>query len=189
MQPREQKGASVLRTHSVCKTLNSVVWSFLQTQARHPPAHPERSLNPRTHIALLCSPLLSTTGTRARVPLLMHAVVLSRHVFADLKMMTKLLFLTLTVAVFGASPDGPNQQCEDDAGPRWIDDQETFGSKKYHDNTPATPHLNADGSCPSPLSGACAAKGSKAAFLEGPVDCGRQGWFCRIMPQEGWIAP
>merc|ERR1712185_141181 len=46
-----------------------------------------------------------------------------------------------------AAPDGPSQQCEDDAGPPWEDDPT---SRRYHDGTPATPVL-ADGTCPDPL--------------------------------------
>ena len=93
-------------------------------------------------------------------------------------------------ATLTASPDGPSQQCLDDAGPPWGDDCEHFGEGgRYHDNTPASPHLNDGGSCPTPLIAACAAKPAKAAFLEGPVDCGGEGWFCRILPQPGWYAP
>ena len=85
------------------------------------------------------------------------------------------------------SPYGPMQQCRDDAGPPWADDLETYGPNvRYHDNTPAEPILPADGACPGALAGACAAKGVKAAYLDGPIDCGGQGWFCRIMPQPGW---
>ena len=36
------------------------------------------------------------------------------------------------------------------------------------------------------LTDACAAKPAKAAFLEGPVQCGARGWFCRIVHQPGW---
>ena len=79
------------------------------------------------------------------------------------------------------------QQCRDDAGPPWADDLETYGPNvRYHDDTPAEPILPADGACPGALAGACAAKGVKAAYLDGPIDCGGQGWFCRIMPQPGW---
>uniref|UniRef100_A0A7S3TP04 Uncharacterized protein n=1 Tax=Emiliania huxleyi TaxID=2903 RepID=A0A7S3TP04_EMIHU len=85
------------------------------------------------------------------------------------------------------SPEGPSQQCADDAGPPWADDLDNFGANvRYHDNTPAEPILPADGACPGALAGACAVKGIKAAYLDGPIDCGGQGWFCRIMPQPGW---
>ena len=82
-------------------------------------------------------------------------------------------------------PEAPAQHCRHDAGPPWGDDEENFGSKAYFANTPAYPH----GVCPAPLAAACAAKGKKAAFLDGPVDCGGKGWFCRIMPQAGWRNP
>ena len=29
----------------------------------------------------------------------------------------------------------------------------------------------------------------QAALLDGPLDCGAKGWFCRIMPQPGWRNP
>jgi hypothetical protein len=63
-----------------------------------------------------------------------------------------------------------------------MDDSETFGNKKYHDDKPAT----AVGDCPDPLKGACASKPKLEAFLEGPVDCGGRGWFCRILEEPGW---
>ena len=78
------------------------------------------------------------------------------------------------------APGGPSQACQDDAGPPWHDDGETYPFKRYHDDTPAMPVLQ-DNECPSPLKSACEAKPSKAAYLEGPVDCGGQGWFCRII--------
>jgi len=84
------------------------------------------------------------------------------------------------------SPDGPSQQCEDDAGPPWADDEPGW---LYHSNSPATPLLGPHGGeCPHMLKGACAAKGAKAAFLEGPVDCGAdQGWFCRISVDPSYV--
>lgn len=75
-----------------------------------------------------------------------------------------------------------NQQCRDDAGPPFLDDSETFGTNKYFDGKPA----QAVGDCPSPLSEACASKPKTAAFLEGPIDCGGRGWFCRIEEETGW---
>jgi hypothetical protein len=74
------------------------------------------------------------------------------------------------------------QQCRDDAGPPFGDDEETFGDKKYHEGKPAF----AVGDCPQPLEGACSQKSKTAAFLEGPIDCGGKGWFCRIHEEEGW---
>ena len=83
-------------------------------------------------------------------------------------------------------PEGPAQHCRDDAGPPWDDDEDNFPKgKAYFDKTPAEPR----GECPGPLEAACAKKGKKAAFLDGPIDCGKKGWFCRIMPQAGWRNP
>jgi hypothetical protein len=85
------------------------------------------------------------------------------------------------------SPEAPSQFCRDDAGPPWTDDAQHFPGARYFDASPARPLLNATGQCPSPLAAACASKGSKAAYLDGPLDCGGRGWFCRIMPQSNWI--
>ena len=76
-----------------------------------------------------------------------------------------------------------SQQCQDDAGPPFMDDAETFGpGGTFHDQKPAT----AVGDCPAPLQGACGKKEQTAAFLEGPIDCGGRGWFCRILEEPGW---
>ena len=103
----------------------------------------------------------------------------------------RLLLVSLPLASAIRAPDGPSQQCADDAGPPWSDDNDEFGKNgRYHDNTPGTPILNADGSCPDPLKKACETKPAKAAFLDGPVDCGGQGWFCRIIEEEkSWKNP
>mmetsp|Transcript_69393 Transcript_69393/g.190485 ORF Transcript_69393/g.190485 Transcript_69393/m.190485 type:complete len:400 (+) Transcript_69393:2-1201(+) len=83
------------------------------------------------------------------------------------------------------SPDGPSQQCADDVGPPWGDDAEYFpAGTRYHTGTPA---FGVD--CSPPISGACAAKGKLAGHLDGAVDCGGRGWFCRIMAQPGWANP
>lgn len=82
-------------------------------------------------------------------------------------------------------PDGPNQQCADDAGPPWLDD----GPTAYYVGYPNDPVLPPSGECPAPLSAACASKGTLAAYLDGPVDCGGQGWFCRITDQPDHRAP
>ena len=101
---------------------------------------------------------------------------------------TLLIAAALGVRAGIPSPEGPSQQCRDDAGPGWPDDFNNLPpGEKYFTTTPATPHLDAQGTCPAPLAGACAAKGAKDAFMEGPVDCGGAGWFCRIMPQAGWV--
>ena len=61
--------------------------------------------------------------------------------------------------------------------------------KKYHDGSKATIVLQ-DGKCPSPLEGACNSRSTqKTAYIEGPIDCGDQGWYCRIMPaapEDNW---
>jgi len=88
------------------------------------------------------------------------------------------------VVVFAKSPDGPSQQCADDAGPPWQDDDVVPWAA-----SPALPVTDTFGQCPKPLQGACQSKDLKRAFLEGPVDCGGRGWFCRIAPQEGWKNP
>jgi len=121
------------------------------------------------------------------------------------------LFLTLALTRVAAqgcggshwcqSPEGPSQQCQDDAGPPWEDDSETYPFHRYHDDTPATPLATGacvgcdnavapeNFACVAPLESACAEKGVKAAMLDGPVDCGGRGWFCRIYDQPGWVNP
>ena len=95
------------------------------------------------------------------------------------------LLLTSLTRVRALHPEAPAQHCRHDAGPPWADDEENFGNKAYFDGSPAA----AKGDCPAPLAAACSAKGKKAAFLDGPVDCGGKGWFCRILPQAGWRNP
>jgi hypothetical protein len=78
-----------------------------------------------------------------------------------------------------------SQMCQDDAGPPFVDDDETFGpGGKYHDGSAAYPILVGAGTnqCPSPLEAACSSRGPKTAYLEGPIDCGGKGWYCRILP-------
>jgi len=72
-----------------------------------------------------------------------------------------------------------SQQCRDDAGPPFQDDET---NTRYHDGKPAF----AVGDCPDPLAEACEQKPKKEAFLEGPIDCGGRGWFCRILEEPGW---
>lgn len=81
------------------------------------------------------------------------------------------------------APEGPAQYCRHDAGPVWSDDAEHFPGARYHDNTPAQPVPTA-GPCVPALTAACASKGRKAAHLDGPIDCGGQGWFCRIIEES-----
>ena len=92
-----------------------------------------------------------------------------------MKIAVTVLLTSLTSVRALQHPEAPAQHCRHDAGPPWADDEENFG-------TPAAPK----GDCPAPLAAACSAKGKKAAFLDGPVDCGGKGWFCRILPQAGW---
>ena len=81
-----------------------------------------------------------------------------------------------------------NQQCQDDAGPPFLDDEETFGPNGYyHDKTAAYPVLQEDGTCAKPLQQACKDRPTyKTAYLEGPISCNNKGWYCRIMPDENW---
>ena len=98
------------------------------------------------------------------------------------------LLLALALPLASAvAPDGPSQQCADDAGPPWVDDVEHFGvSGDYFDASPARAVGDGD-DCPAPLATACAAKGKIAAFLAGPIDCDKRGWFCRIERQDGFV--
>lgn len=79
------------------------------------------------------------------------------------------------------------QQCSEDAGPVWSDDGATFPNKHYWSGSPAEPVLPSSGKCPPPLAASCARKGVKAAHLDGPIKCGGKGFFCRIVPQKGWL--
>ena len=97
----------------------------------------------------------------------------------------------LLLALHGASgaSDWPlyNQQCRDDAGPPFADDIETFGPNGfYHDNHPVEPVLiDSDGTCAKPIEGACASRPTKkVAYMEGPIDCGGRGWYCRCASQS-----
>jgi hypothetical protein len=86
------------------------------------------------------------------------------------------------------SPEAPySQQCTDDAGSAWQDDGEIYPNKHYWSGSPAKPQLPSNGKCPPPLAASCARKGAKAAYLDGPINCGGKGFFCRIMPQADWV--
>jgi len=80
-----------------------------------------------------------------------------------------------------------SQQCADDAGPPYADDAEYFGDGgKYHDGSAAVPILQ-NGTCAPRMQKACSERPTiKTAYLEGPLDCGDQGWYCRIFQEEGW---
>jgi len=77
-----------------------------------------------------------------------------------------------------------NQQCRDDAGPPYNDDEP---GTYYHDKNYQAIPIMLNGECPGPLKAACASRPNRrTAFLEGPIDCGNQGWYCRIMPEDNW---
>jgi len=76
-----------------------------------------------------------------------------------------------------------SQQCRDDAGPPFGDDEP---GTKYFNGKSATAVVGAGGTCPDPVKEACEEKPAVDAFLEGPVNCGGKGWFCRIVEQPGW---
>jgi len=80
-----------------------------------------------------------------------------------------------------------NQFCRDDAGPPYLDDEETFpDGGKYHDTSEAIPILQ-NGQCAPKMAKACNQRpNTRTAYFEGPIDCGGNGWFCRIMPDENW---
>ena len=82
-----------------------------------------------------------------------------------------------------------SQQCQDDAGPPFSDDLETFGpGRKYHFGSPAAPVLK-DGECADPLKSSCDLRNdAKLAYLEGPIQCGGNGWYCRILEDPNWPA-
>jgi len=80
-----------------------------------------------------------------------------------------------------------NQFCSDDAGPPYLDDEETFpNGGKYHDTSEAIPILQ-DGQCAPKMMKACSERPNiRTAYFEGPIDCDGNGWYCRIMPDENW---
>jgi len=93
----------------------------------------------------------------------------------------------LPVSFVFADIDWPeyNQQCQDDAGPPYLDDEPGI---KYHDGSAASPVLF-NGECSDPMKTACASReDAKTAYLEGPINCGGNGWYCRIFNDEanGW---
>lgn len=83
-------------------------------------------------------------------------------------------------------PEGPSQQCRDDAGSPWGDDSPNY---RYFDGYAFKANLNKGGKCPTPLAKACEDKGVIAAYHDGPVDCGGRGWFCIIEDQPGHRMP
>jgi len=98
---------------------------------------------------------------------------------------TTTLLLLCTFAFTNADITWPkySQQCRDDAGPPYGDDEETFPNGKYHDGSPAIPVLLKNGQCAEPMKKACNDRPTfKTAYIEGPIDCGNKGWYCRIMP-------
>ena len=81
-----------------------------------------------------------------------------------------------------------SQQCDRDEGPRVENDAETFGvGIKYHTNSPASPVLLANGECADPLKSACSLRNDpRLAYMEGPIDCGGNGFFCTVVEQDDW---
>lgn len=115
--------------------------------------------------------------------------VVTRKSSASMIPVVLLYYLLLSPSVSFADIQWPlyNQQCLDDAGSPFPDDAETYGTNGfYHDKSAAYPVLQ-DGKCPAPLEQACEDRPTyKAAFLEGPIDCGDNGWYCRIIPDDNW---
>lgn len=110
---------------------------------------------------------------------------------------TKVCPLPVTLLLFGFSllisaqsntvwPEY-NQQCRDDSGPPFLDDEDTFpNGGKYHDDSAAVPILQ-NGKCAPKMQNACRDRPTViGAYLEGPIDCGDQGWYCRIFVEDGW---
>ncbi|CAJ1960660.1 unnamed protein product [Cylindrotheca closterium] len=81
-----------------------------------------------------------------------------------------------------------SQQCDRDEGPRVENDADTFGSGvKYHNDSPAFPVLLSGGKCADPLKAACSIRNDpKLAYMEGPIDCGDNGFFCTVTEQDDW---
>lgn len=79
-----------------------------------------------------------------------------------------------------------SQQCRDDAGPPFADDADTYCGNKYHFGSSATPSLPTSGECSAPIKEACDSVGAKQAHIEGPIDCGGNGWYCRILVDDNW---
>ena len=86
------------------------------------------------------------------------------------------------------SPRGRRAFCRDDAGPPWNDAARPSPgrARSFDAGARRRPRSPAGGECPAPLKAACDAKGAKAAHLDGPVDCGGDGWFWRILDQPVW---
>jgi len=101
--------------------------------------------------------------------------------------MIQVLLVSFTLALTDADFIWPeySQQCQDDAGPPFVDDDP---NEKYHYGSSAYPVLW-NGQCAQPLQNACILHGdAKTAYLEGPISCGDNGWYCRIFSDEenGW---
>lgn len=91
---------------------------------------------------------------------------------------------TLMIINFVLSQAFPSwsQQCAHDAGPPFEDSQV---SESWHNGAAAQPVLS-NGECADPLKHACSLRDAKTSYLEGPIDCGGNGWYCRILPDENW---
>lgn len=78
------------------------------------------------------------------------------------------------------------QQCDNDDGPRFENDAMNFGNGRYHTGGSATAVLQ-NGACAAPLQGACSSHNDNTqAYLEGPIDCGGNGFFCTVVEQDDW---
>ena len=110
--------------------------------------------------------------------LLLSTMPTQQHRFALLAV-SSLAFAATTVTADW--PAGPSQYCKDDAGPAYGD-----YDKPYWLKTQATPVIE-NGACPSPLAKSCAADGIKFAHLASTPQCGKKGWFCRIIEEKGWV--
>ena len=95
------------------------------------------------------------------------------------------LLLALALPLASAvAPAGPSQQCADDmTRPGW-----TMSSTGVSGTTRPSPRraVGRRHDCPR-RSRRRARPGKIAAFLAGPIDCDKQGWFCGIERQDGFV--
>jgi len=102
-----------------------------------------------------------------------------------MKFTTFLLTAVVNSKLVLSQPSFPSysQQCTDDAGPPFADDEP---GTLYHDGSAAFPVLK-NGNCATPIASACSSRGNaKTAYLEGPIQCNGNGWYCRMLVDENW---